>query len=90
MWREFYCTQMNILSLNLDTRILDPQSAVAERERAIGNHLDTYTLIIPYARDVEIELTKSTSAYGVGGGNKLAQLVRIYRKACSLAEQATI
>jgi glycosyltransferase involved in cell wall biosynthesis len=79
---------MNILSLNLDTRILDTNSTVAERERAIGNYVEKYTLIIPYSRDVEIKLAELVTAYGVCGGNKLIQLIKIYRKACALAEQA--
>jgi glycosyltransferase involved in cell wall biosynthesis len=78
---------MNILSLNLDTRILNPNSVIAERERAMENYLGKYTLIIPYMCDIKIELAESITAYGIGGRNKLIQLVKIYRKARALAEQ---
>jgi glycosyltransferase involved in cell wall biosynthesis len=79
---------MNVISLNLDTRILDPQSAIAERERAFKDYVQKYTLIIPYSHDRETSLTESITAYGIGGSTKLIQLVRIYRKACSLARKS--
>ncbi len=79
---------MNVISFNLDTRILDPQSEIAERERAFENYVQKYTLLIPYARDVEVPLADSITAYGIGGKNKLIQLIRIYRKASSLVAQS--
>lgn len=71
---------LSILSLNLDAHILDPQSAVAARERAIGSSVHTYTLLIPHRKDTETRLGESSVAYGIGGIMKPVQLVRIYRK----------
>lgn len=79
---------LNILSLNLDVQILDSASAVAERERNIGNHLQTYTLLIPYLRDCEVPLGESVTAWGIGGRIKPVQLVRMYFKARSLIKQS--
>jgi glycosyltransferase involved in cell wall biosynthesis len=75
---------LTVLSLNLDTRILDPHSAIAERERAVRASVQIYTLLVPYTRDVEVPLTDSSTAYGVGGSSRLVQLVRLYRKAVEL------
>ena len=44
--------------------------------------------LVPYSHDTEISLAESITAYGIGGGTKLIQLVKMYRKASALIAQS--
>jgi glycosyltransferase involved in cell wall biosynthesis len=85
---ERNASALNVLSFSLDPRILDAGSLVALRERETGSALQKYTLIIPYPRDTEIRLSDSNVVYGIGGRNKLIQLIKIYKKARTLIQQS--
>lgn len=78
---------LNILGFKLITQILDPQSSFAKHEQALEGHVGKYTLLIPYREDREVPLSKSVIAYGVAGGNKLIQIIKMYFKARTLIRQ---
>lgn len=79
---------LNILGFKLIAQILDPQSSFAEQERLHEGYVGEYTLLIPYPRDLTVPLTESVTAYGVGGGTKVVQMVRLYLKARALIKQS--
>jgi hypothetical protein len=79
---------LNILGFKLITQILDPQSAFAEQEREHKDYIGEYTLLIPYPHDIKVSLAESITAYGIGGRNKLVQMVKMYFKARSLIMQS--
>ncbi|MFH1255409.1 MAG: glycosyltransferase [bacterium] len=76
---------MKILSIGLDNSILDKNSALARRAVEYGNLAEKYAVIVPSREKAEIELSGKVKAYGSGGGNKLARMLKIYKLAEKLS-----
>lgn len=74
---------MKILSLGLDSTILDKDSKLAERARFYAEHLEKYVVITPAKEDSEIKLSDNARAYGVAAGNK----IKILKAFFSLAKK---
>ncbi len=77
---------MKILSLGLDKKILDPQSAVARRAVVLGDKVEKYMVIVPSAEQ-RVDLSAKVSVWGIAGANKVVTLWRIYKKASALLKQ---
>lgn len=69
---------MKILSLGLDSSILDINSRLAARASAYGALVDRYAVVVPHDTDKEIKLSDKVTAYGVAGGSKALKLFRIF------------
>ncbi len=68
---------MKVISLGLDSKILDKDSAVSKRALIYGNLLEKYHIIVP-GQDKEIKLLDNIIVKGIGG-NKLIVLYKIYK-----------
>ncbi len=75
---------MYVVSMALDPKCLDPESVVAFRSRAYGTLVEHYSIVVPSPQTVTVHLTDRVTAYGVGGKNKGAQLLKMYRFVSSL------
>jgi len=75
---------MKILNLSLDKSILDKNSKVATRVVEYGNLADGHIIIVPDKDYKEIRLSEKVFVYGSGGGNKIFQLINVYRIAKKL------
>ncbi len=75
---------MKIISLGLDNSALDPNSPLAGRLCEYGEFIEAYSVFVPYQQDLIIDLSKTVKVYGVGGRNKVVQLVRLYKQAAAL------
>ena len=75
---------MKILNLSLDKSILDKNSKAATRVVEYGNLADGYIVVIPDKDYKEIRLSEKVFVYGSGGGNKIFQLINVYRAAKKL------
>jgi len=75
---------MKILNLSLDKSILDRNSKAARRIVEYGNLADRYIIVVPDKDYKEIRLSEKVFVYGSGGGNKIFQLINVYRAAKKL------
>jgi len=75
---------MKILNLSLDKSILDKNSKAARRIVEYGDLADSYIVVIPDKDYKEIRLSEKVFVYGSGGGNKIFQLINVYRLAKKL------
>jgi len=80
---------MKVLNLGLDKSILDKASSLPGRTVEYGDLVEKYTVIVPSQKNEKIELSKKVIIYGSGGGNKLAQLFYVYKKAKKLLAEET-
>src|SRR3989344_1491180 len=78
---------MKILNLSLDKSILDRNSKAARRIIEYGNLADSYIVVVPDKDCKEIRLSEKVFVYGSGGGNKIFQLLNVYRVAKKLLKQ---
>jgi len=75
---------MKILNLSLDKSILDKNSKTATRIVEYGDLADSYIVVVPDKDYKEIRLSEKVFVYGSGGGNKIFQLINVYRTAKKL------
>src|SRR3989338_3353066 len=75
---------MKILNLSLDKSILDINSKAATRIVEYGDLADSYIVVVPDKDYKEIRLSEKVFVYGSGGGNKIFQLINVYRTAKKL------
>src|SRR3989344_7070367 len=75
---------MKILNLSLDKSILDKNSKAAKRVVEYGSLVDSYIVVVPGKDYKEIRLSEKVFVYGSGGGNKIFQLINVYRTAKKL------
>jgi len=75
---------MKILNLSLDKSILDKNSKTATRIVEYGDLADRYIVVVPDKDYKEIRLSEKVFVYGSGGGNKIFQLITVYRTAKKL------
>ena len=68
---------MKVISLGLDSKILDKDSPVSKRALIYGKQLSKYNIIVP-GKDKEIKLADNILVKGIEG-HKLIVLYRIYR-----------
>jgi len=78
---------MKILSLGLDKSILNKTSALARRVVEYGELVEKYAVIVPNKKNEKVELSEKVMAYGFGGGNKLAQFIKIYNSAKKILQE---
>src|SRR3989338_2027260 len=78
---------MKILNLSLDKSILDKNSKAARRIIEYGDLTDSYIVVVPDKDYKEIRLSEKVFVYGSGGGNKIFQLINVYRTAKKLLRQ---
>src|SRR3990167_9097246 len=78
---------MKIVNLSLDKSILDKNSKTARRIVEYGNLADRYIIVVPDKDYKEIRLSEKVFVYGSGGGNKIFQLINVYRVAKKLLKQ---
>ena len=78
---------MKILNLSLDKSILDKNSKAARRIIEYGDLTDSYIIVVPDKDYKEIRLSEKVFVYGSGGGNKIFQLINVYRTAKKLLRQ---
>ncbi len=78
---------MKILNLSLDKSILDKNSKAAGRVVEYGNPVDVYIIVVPDKVHKEVRLSEKVFVYGSGGGNKIFQLINVYRTAKKLLKQ---
>ena len=72
---------MRILVFSLDSSVCSAGSPAQQRCVAYGALADRYTVIAPSAKDCSLHLSDAVTIYGLGGTNKLARLVRMYKRA---------
>ena len=75
---------MKILNLSLDKSILDKNSKTSRRIVEYGDLADRYIVVVPDKDYKEIRLSEKVFVYGSGGGNKIFQLINVYRTAKKL------
>lgn len=80
-------TSMNIISIGLDAKTLDKESVVAIRNRAYGEIVDSYSIVVPAKETQVVALSNSAIVYGVGGSNKLVQLFGVFTTARRLIKE---
>ena len=78
---------MKILNLSLDKSILDRNSKAARRIVEYGDLADSYIVVVPDKDYKEIRLSEKVFVYGTGGGNKIFQLINVYKTAKKLLRQ---
>ena len=78
---------MKILNLSLDSSILDKNSNLSRRVIEYGSFVDYYAIVVPDKDHREIRLSEKVFVYGSGGGNKIFQLLNVYRVAKKLLKQ---
>ncbi len=78
---------VKVLSFSLDNSLLNRPSALAGRVIEYGGLVLKYTVIVPSPKNEKIQLSEKVKAYGSGGRNKLAQLIKIYLAANKLLRQ---
>ena len=78
---------MRILNLSLDNSILDKNSNLSRRIVEYGNLVDGYVVVVPDKDYKEVRLSEKVFVYGSGGGNKIFQLLNVYRVAKKLLKQ---
>lgn len=78
---------MHVVNISLSPSVLDTESVTAKRLAHYGTVTDTYTIIVPHTEDTEVRLSANVVAYGVSGSNKLAKLIRIYKKVTELIKE---
>lgn len=72
---------MKILSLGLDSSILDKNSHLARRAVEYGEIVDKYDVVVPGKKDNNIKLSDKVDVYSVGGAVKPIKLVKLYKLA---------
>mgnify|MGYP001572009729 FL=1 len=78
---------MRILNLSLDKTVLDKNSKVSQRIVEYGNLTDSYIAVVPDKDYKEVRLSENVFVYGSSGGNKIFQLINVYRTAKKLLKQ---
>jgi len=78
---------MKILSLSLDTKILEKNSSVAQRMAWFGGVVDTYTIVVPCDEKKEITLADNVCVFGSGGKNKIIQFFTLFRLAKKILKE---
>ncbi len=75
---------MFVISLALDSKVLDPESVVAFRTRAYGEIVSHYSVLVSSPSDMTVKLSNRATIYGVSGMGKAVRLYKMYQKAVSL------
>ena len=78
---------MKILSLSLDTKILEKNSSVAQRMARFGGVVDMYTIVVPCDEKKEITLADNVCVFGSGGKNKIIQFFTLFRLAKKILKE---
>ncbi|MFA5124400.1 MAG: glycosyltransferase [Patescibacteria group bacterium] len=78
---------MKVLNLGTDKGVFVSSSPVTRRLIEYGVMTDAYDIIVPATPAQEIKLSEKVTAYGTGGGNRLAALFNMYRLAKKLFRQ---
>ena len=78
---------MKVLSLGLDSSIVDKQSDLARRVLDYGALTEKYIVIIPAAKNEQIDLSDKVEIFTVGGCGKFLKLFRIYNLAKKILRQ---
>ena len=78
---------MKILNLSLDNSTLDRNSKASWRIIEYGGLVDGYAVIVPDKDHKEMRLSEKVFVYGSGGGNKIFQLIGVYRTAKKLLKK---
>jgi len=81
---------MKILSLGLDRSVLDGKSALASRIVEYQQLVDKYFIIVPSDQGQNVKLSDKVEVFGLGGVNKLFQLLNIYRFSIKLINRKKI
>ncbi len=81
---------MNILTLSLDSTILDKESPLARRSIEYGDLVNSYTVIVPAKKNIELELSGKVKVFGVKGCTKICQLKNIKKLANRLLVEKNI
>ena len=68
---------MKVLSIGLDQKVLDPQSAVAERLRVYGSMVDRLTVVVPSGSYGRVAFSPKIEVYGSGGFGRLQQFIKL-------------
>jgi glycosyltransferase involved in cell wall biosynthesis len=71
---------MKVVCLGLDPKTLDPESVVAFRNRAYGEQVEHYTVVVPSVSTMTVKLSHKTTIFGIGAFHKGAQLFMMWRK----------
>jgi glycosyltransferase involved in cell wall biosynthesis len=69
---------MKILSIGLDSKILDKNSDVSGRVIEYGKLVERYDIVVPYRKKVKLKISNNINAYGSGGKNKIIQFFKLY------------
>jgi glycosyltransferase involved in cell wall biosynthesis len=80
---------MNVVSISLDPLVLDSTSVVFQRNQAYAQQVQHFTVLVPATQARSIALGEVAAAEGIVG-NKLQQLVRIYRRLTQLVKQKKV
>ncbi len=75
---------MYVVNIGLDPKTLDPESVVAFRNRAYGKLTDHYSIVVPSPATVVVNLSDTTTVYGMSGIHKAVQLLRMFWKTRAL------
>lgn len=75
---------MRVVSLSLDPKLLEPESAAAMRAKAYGAKVDHYTIIVPLAAATKMQLSNSVTVIATGGTWKPVRLYRLARSAAAI------
>ena len=78
---------MKVLNLGTDKGVFVSSSSVTRRLIEYGALTDGYDIIVPATPAQEIKLSEKVTAYGTGGGNRLAALFNMYRLGKKLFRQ---
>lgn len=68
---------MKILSLSLDKKVLDKNSAVAKRLQCYGGQVEKLLVIVPNDESVTVNLSERVTVLGTGGFAKPSQLIKL-------------
>jgi glycosyltransferase involved in cell wall biosynthesis len=78
---------MKILTLGLDNSITDGQSDLTRRVLDYGTLVEKYTVIVPAAKNSQVDLSDKVRVLAVGGCCKFIKLIRIYNLAKKILQQ---
>jgi len=68
---------MKVVTISLDPKVLDSNSATSYRNRLYGGIVDEYRVVVHYPKDTILELAGNVTIYGVGGSLKLIRFFRV-------------
>ncbi|MFB6181773.1 MAG: glycosyltransferase family 4 protein [Candidatus Magasanikbacteria bacterium] len=69
---------MKVLSLSLDSKIIDQEQSVLDRMSRYSEIVDQYILVVADERKDEVEINDKVKAFGSGGSNKITKFFHIF------------